>query len=79
MFLNTSAGVLNDAFSVEQQVTPGVYIFAAIVLGVIGFFGFFFNLLVILAVFRDMNVLWTPNNVVLINMVVSIIILPNLI
>nr|XP_012223776.1 PREDICTED: green-sensitive opsin-like [Linepithema humile] len=71
MFLNASANFLDDVLSVEQQTTPGVYIFAAIVLGFIGFFGFFFNLLVILAVFRDMDVLWTPNNVVLVNMVIG--------
>lgn len=69
---------MDDIFSVEQQITPGVYIFAAFVLGFIGFFGFFLNLLVILAVFKDVDVLWTPNNIVLVNMVVSINILPNL-
>lgn len=58
---------------VGEQGLPDIYIFAAIVLGIIGFFGFILNLLVILTIVKEANVLWTPNNVILANMVVSII------
>ncbi|XP_018048257.1 PREDICTED: rhodopsin-like [Atta colombica] len=57
--------------SVEEQLSVDIYIFAAIALGFIGFFGFFLNLLVIITVLKNANVLWTPNNVVLINMVIG--------
>ncbi|KYN31400.1 Green-sensitive opsin [Trachymyrmex septentrionalis] len=57
--------------SVEEQPPAGIYIFAAIALGFIGFFGFFLNLLVIITIVKNANVLWTPNNVVLINMVIG--------
>ncbi|KAG5324097.1 OPSG protein, partial [Acromyrmex heyeri] len=63
--------------SVEEQSPAGIYIFAAIALGFIGFFGFSLNLLVIITVVKNANVLWTPNNVVLVNMVVSIFYLYN--
>lgn len=58
--------------SLGEQASSDIYIFAATMLGFIGFFGFVLNLLVILTVVKNANVLWTPNNVVLINMVVSI-------
>ncbi|EGI60411.1 Melanopsin [Acromyrmex echinatior] len=57
--------------SVEEQSPTGIYIFAAIALGFIGFFGFSLNLLVIITVVKNANVLWTPNNVVLVNMVIG--------
>jgi len=63
--------------SVEEQPSVDIYIFAAIALGFIGFFGFFLNLLVIITVVKNANILWTPNNVVLVNMVVSIFYLYN--
>ncbi|XP_029679539.1 rhodopsin-like [Formica exsecta] len=56
---------------VGEQGLPDIYIFAAIVLGIIGFFGFILNLLVILTIVKEANVLWTPNNVILANMVVG--------
>jgi len=55
----------------EQGTSTGIYTFAAIALGFIGFFGFVLNLLVVVTVIRNANLLWTPNNVVLVNMVVS--------
>jgi len=55
----------------EQGISTGIYTFAAIALGFIGFFGFILNLLVVVTIIRNANVLWTPNNVVLVNMVVS--------
>ncbi|XP_014477010.1 PREDICTED: rhodopsin-like [Dinoponera quadriceps] len=57
--------------STVAQASSGIYIFAAIVLGFIGFFGFILNLLVILTVVKNANVLWTPNNVVLVNMAIG--------
>ncbi|KYN15098.1 Green-sensitive opsin, partial [Trachymyrmex cornetzi] len=57
--------------SFEERPLAGIYIFAAIALGFIGFFGFFLNLLVIITVLKNANVLWTPNNVVLVNMVIG--------
>ncbi|EFN81787.1 Green-sensitive opsin [Harpegnathos saltator] len=49
----------------------GAYVFAAIVLGFIGVFGFTFNLLVILTIAKNKDTLWMPNNVVLLNMAVG--------
>ncbi|XP_020281159.1 green-sensitive opsin-like [Pseudomyrmex gracilis] len=69
MFLNTS-NLPDDVLAVEEM-APSVYILAAIALGFIGFFGFSLNLLVILTVVINANVLWTPNNMVLVNMVVG--------
>lgn len=71
MSLNLSTKSLNDDFITEEGLSA-IYIFAAIVLGIIGFFGFSLNLLVILTVIKDAHVLWTPNNVILVNTVVSI-------
>jgi len=42
--------------SIVEQVA-GIYIFSAIMLGLIGFFGFFLNLLIILAIVKNANVL----------------------
>ncbi|XP_029159986.1 rhodopsin-like isoform X2 [Nylanderia fulva] len=61
----------DDVLIVEEQGTPVIYIFAAVVLGFIGFFGFILNLLVILTVVKNANTLWTPNNVILVNMVIG--------
>lgn len=69
MPLNLSA----DISILEER--SGVYIFAATMLGFIGFFGFVLNLLVIVTVVKNAKVLWTPNNVILVNMIVSISIL----
>ncbi|CAH2041625.1 unnamed protein product, partial [Iphiclides podalirius] len=46
------------------------YIVSALVLFLIGFFGFFLNLLVILLMFKDRQ-LWTPLNIILFNLVCS--------
>lgn len=69
MLLNLSTDLSNDVSILEEQT---IYIFAAVVLSFIGFFGFILNLLVIITVVKNASVLWTPNNVVLVNMVVSI-------
>jgi len=73
MSLNLSTKSLDDGLITEEQGLSAIYIFAAIVLGIIGFLGFSLNLLVILTVIKDAQVLCTPNNVILVNMVVSII------
>ncbi|CAK1582965.1 unnamed protein product [Parnassius mnemosyne] len=46
------------------------YVASAFVLFIIGFFGFFLNLLVILLMFKDRQ-LWTPLNIILFNLVCS--------
>ncbi|TGZ47897.1 Melanopsin, partial [Temnothorax longispinosus] len=69
MPLNLSADLSNDVSILEKQTY--IYIFAAIVLGFIGFFGFVLNLLIVITVVKNANVLWTPTNVVLVNMVVG--------
>jgi len=70
--MSLNADLPDDVFIFEEQGTStGIYTFAAIALGFIGFFGFILNLLVVVTVIRNANVLWTPNNVVLVNMVVS--------
>lgn len=55
----------------EDQVSPVMYIGAAIALGFIGFFGFTANLLVAIVIVKDAQILWTPVNVILFNLVVS--------
>ncbi|XP_032685613.1 melanopsin-like isoform X2 [Odontomachus brunneus] len=64
--LNLTTDLPNNP--VDEQ---ALYIFAAIVLFFTGFFGFFLNLLVILTVLKNMNVMWTSNNIVLVNMAVG--------
>ncbi|XP_018305101.1 green-sensitive opsin [Mycetomoellerius zeteki] len=71
MSLNLSADPSDDVFILEEQPPVGIYIFTAIALGFIGFFGFSLNLLVIITVVKNANILWTPNNVVLVNMVIG--------
>ncbi|XP_071555730.1 rhodopsin [Temnothorax nylanderi] len=66
---NPSADLSNDVSILEKE--TDIYIFAAIVLGFIGFFGFVLNLLIVVTVVKNANVLWTPTNVILINMVVG--------
>lgn len=73
MSLNLTSDLSADVLIFEEQVSTGIYIFSAITLGFIGCFGFVMNLLVIVTIFMDINVLWTPTNVILINMVVSIV------
>ncbi|XP_048483207.1 melanopsin-like [Plutella xylostella] len=46
------------------------YVVSAFVLFLIGFFGFFLNLMVILLMFKDRQ-LWTPLNMILFNLVCS--------
>ncbi|CAG5043706.1 unnamed protein product [Parnassius apollo] len=46
------------------------YVTSAFVLFIIGFFGFFLNLLVIVLMFKDRQ-LWTPLNIILLNLVCS--------
>nr|QDR51017.1 pteropsin [Manduca sexta] len=46
------------------------YVVSAFVLFLIGFFGFFLNLMVILLMFKDRQ-LWTPLNIILLNLVCS--------
>ncbi|KAL6267447.1 hypothetical protein P5V15_000523 [Pogonomyrmex californicus] len=71
MLLNLSADLPNDVFILEEWTSTNIYIFATIVLGFIGFFGFILNLLVIITIIKNANVLWTPNNVILVNMAVG--------
>ncbi|XP_018395716.1 PREDICTED: rhodopsin-like [Cyphomyrmex costatus] len=71
MSSNLSANLSDDVFILEERSLTGTYIFAAIVLGFIGFFGFVLNLLVIVTVVKNASILWTPNNVILVNMVVG--------
>lgn len=69
MSLNRSTAVPDDIH--EDYVHPTVYIGAAVVLGFIGFFGFTMNLMVAAVIVKDAQNLWTPVNVVLVNLVVS--------
>ncbi|XP_029036435.1 green-sensitive opsin-like [Osmia bicornis bicornis] len=69
MSLNRSTVVLKD--SIEEQISPVVYVGAAVGLGFIGFFGFTMNLLVGLVIVKDAQVLWTPVNVILVNLIVG--------
>ncbi|XP_076221950.1 pinopsin isoform X3 [Nomia melanderi] len=55
----------------EDYVHPTVYIGAAVALGFIGFFGFTMNLMVAAVIVKDAQNLWTPVNVVLVNLVVG--------
>ncbi|KAL6422780.1 hypothetical protein ACFW04_010762 [Cataglyphis niger] len=71
MSLNLSIRPPDNVSIVDEQGLSDIYIFAAVVLAIIGFFGFILNLLVILTVVKEANVLWTPNNVILVNMVVG--------
>ncbi|XP_012541259.1 melanopsin [Monomorium pharaonis] len=71
MPLNLSIDLSDDVFILEKRISTGIYTFAAIMLGFIGFFGFVFNLLVIVTIVKNVNVLWTPNNVILVNLVVG--------
>lgn len=74
MFPNLSSTEPPGVFVLEEaDSSSGMYVFAAIALGFIGFFGFVLNLLVILTVVKieDVGVRWTPNNVILVNMAVS--------
>ncbi|KZC13492.1 PREDICTED: rhodopsin-like [Dufourea novaeangliae] len=68
--LNRSS-VTPDDIVEEQVINPAVYICAAIALGFIGFFGFTMNLLVAVVIIKDAQNLWTPVNVILVNLVVG--------
>ncbi|XP_060813445.1 green-sensitive opsin-like isoform X1 [Bombus pascuorum] len=70
MSLNRST-VDNVVYDAEDQVSPMVYVAAAIALGFIGFFGFTMNLLVAIVIVKDAQILWTPVNVILVNLVVG--------
>lgn len=69
MSLNRST-VDNVVYDADDQVSPMVYVAAAIALGFIGFFGFTMNLLVAIVIVKDAQILWTPVNVILVNLVV---------
>ncbi|XP_053996115.1 rhodopsin, GQ-coupled-like isoform X2 [Hylaeus anthracinus] len=70
MSLNHSTVVVPDNIG-EEHVSPAVYIGAAIGLAFIGFFGFTMNLLVAVVIVKDAQTLWTPVNVILVNLVVG--------
>ncbi|XP_033336396.1 rhodopsin [Megalopta genalis] len=53
----------------EDYVHPAVYIGASVALAFIGFFGFIMNLLVVVVIVKDAQTLWTPVNVILVNLV----------
>ncbi|XP_076287703.1 pinopsin [Lasioglossum baleicum] len=69
MSLNRSTLVPDNIH--EEYVHPAVYVGAAIALGFIGFFGFTMNLLVAVVIVKDAQNLWTPVNVILVNMIVG--------
>ncbi|CAK9807080.1 hypothetical protein ANTPLA_LOCUS5146 [Anthophora plagiata] len=69
MSLNRS--IVEDVVVHEDQISPVVYVGAAIALGFIGFFGFTMNFLVAVVIVKDAQILWTPVNVILVNLVVS--------
>ncbi|XP_035729999.1 rhodopsin-like isoform X2 [Vespa mandarinia] len=57
--------------TVNEEISPIIYVGASIVLGIIGFFGFTLNLIVAFIIVKDAQSLWTPVNVILFNMVVG--------
>ncbi|XP_047345879.1 pinopsin-like [Vespa velutina] len=57
--------------TVNEEISPIIYVGASIVLGIIGFFGFTLNLIVAFIIIKDAQSLWTPVNVILFNMVVG--------
>lgn len=65
---NTNPKVL---LPTDEQSIKTEYIVAGVLLAIIGFFGFFLNLLVIVVIIKDARNLWTPVNVVLLNMVIG--------
>lgn len=69
MSLNRST--VDNVYGVEDQVSPVVYVSTATALGFIGFFGFTTNLLVAVVIIKDAETLWTPVNVILVNLIVS--------
>lgn len=60
-----------ENFTVESM-SHEAYIGVAVALGVIGFCGFFLNLLVLIIIISDSRHLWTPVNVVLANLAVCL-------
>lgn len=56
----------------DEQINKHAFIAAGVLLAVIGFFGFFLNLLVIVVILKDANNMWIPVNVVLLNLVVGL-------
>lgn len=56
----------------DEQSIKTEFIVAGVLLAIIGFFGFFLNLIVIVVIIKDARNLWTPVNVVLLNMVVGL-------
>lgn len=71
---NTNPKVL---LPTDEQSIKTEYIVAGVLLAIIGFFGFFLNLLVIVVIIKDARNLWTPVNVVLLNMVVGFFFIVN--
>ncbi|KAK2588365.1 hypothetical protein KPH14_004379 [Odynerus spinipes] len=69
MSLNRDANL--TSISVAEQMSPGIYVGASITLGVIGFLGFSMNLMVAVIIVKDAQALWTPVNVILLNLVVG--------
>ncbi|KAF3423727.1 hypothetical protein E2986_09344 [Frieseomelitta varia] len=69
MSLNRST--VDNVYGVEDQVSPVVYVSTATALGFIGFFGFTMNLLVAVVIIKDAETLWTPVNVILVNLIVG--------
>ncbi|XP_046815812.1 parapinopsin-like isoform X2 [Vespa crabro] len=57
--------------TVNEEISPIIYVGASVVLGIIGFFGFTLNLIVAFIIVKDAQSLWTPVNVILFNMVVG--------
>ncbi|XP_033231734.1 rhodopsin-like [Belonocnema kinseyi] len=58
-----------QVFLPHEQINKHAFIAAGVLLAIIGFFGFFLNLLVIVVILKDATNMWTPVNVVLLNLV----------
>ncbi|CAK9834528.1 Blue-sensitive opsin [Anthophora retusa] len=69
--MSFNLSTVDDVVVHEDEISPAVYVAAAIALGCIGFFGFIMNLLVAVVIVMDAQILWTPMNVILVNLVVG--------
>ncbi|KAL1489761.1 hypothetical protein ABEB36_013696 [Hypothenemus hampei] len=58
----------NEILKNELLMSHSSYVFATVVLFLIGFFGFFLNILVIILMLKDKQ-LWTPLNIIIFNLV----------
>lgn len=68
----TSVIKLTSNVTDDVHLSASSYLAAGIALGFIGFFGFTLNLIVIIVIAADAQTLWTPVNVILLNMAVGL-------